>query len=243
MRPVCNPSSSTDSSSSAESRSTSPSPTADTSSASRDRIASSRAIDCTVCASASATSRASPFSATPLSLTVVSDQRAQLVLEPARFDRAVDPALLRGVRLPPPAPGAEVLALFCRPCAGRTADRGVALVVEGVVGQLVLAHVVPHFVLGPFGERVELHDRAVVVVDLDLADVTAGRPLVAPQAGDPRVEPGKVPLERQDLPHLAAEQPVLDALVEEVRPETRGHPRDGCRARRDQVELEVRVAV
>ncbi len=48
--------------------------------------------------------------------------------------------------------------------------------------------VVPDLLLGPLGERVQLHDRAVVVVDLDLADVRAARPLVAAQAGDPGVE-------------------------------------------------------
>src|SRR5437660_4308020 len=218
MRPVCSPSSSTDSSSSAESPSTPPSSTAATSSARRKRIVSSRASDCTVCASASATSRASPFSATAASVIVVlAEQGAQLVLEPARLDRAVDTALLRCVRLPPPAPGAQVLALLRRPRARRAADRGVTLVVERVVRKLVLAHVVPHLVLRPLGERVQLHDRAVVVVDLDLADVAAGRPLVATQAGDPRVEPGEMLLQRQHLAHLAAEEPVLDGVVEEVR--------------------------
>src|SRR5882757_270335 len=215
MRPVCRPSSSTDSSSSAESSFTSPSSTSETSSASRERIVSFCAIDNTVCASASATSRASPFNASVL-LTVVPDQRAQLVLESACFDRAVDAALLRCARLPPPASGAQVLALLRRPGARRAADRGVALVVERVVRKLVLLHVVPHVFLRPLGERVELHDRPVVVVDLDLADVAARRPLVAAQAGDPRVEAGEVLLQRQDLAHLAAEQPVFDALVEEV---------------------------
>src|SRR5665213_1416945 len=212
MRPVCRPSSSTDSSSSAESSFTSPSSTSETSSASRERIVSFCAIDNTVCASARATSRASPFNASAL-LTVVPDQRAQLVLEPARLDRAVNAALFRCVRLPPPATGAHVLALLRRPCARRAADRGVALVVQRVVRQVVLLHVVPDVFLGPFGEWVELHDRAMVVVDLDLADVAARRPLVTAQARDPRVEPCAVLLQRQDLAHLAAEQPVLDALV------------------------------
>src|SRR2546421_2853877 len=177
MRPVCRPSSSTDSSSSAESPSTPPSSTAETSSASFERIVSSRARDCTVCASASATSRASPLSATS-SVIVLADQRTQFVLKPAGLDRAVDPALLRRVRLPPPAAGAQVLALLRRSRARGAADRRVALVVERVVRKVVLTHVVPYLVLGPFGERVQLDDRAVVVVDLDLADVAARRPLV-----------------------------------------------------------------
>src|SRR5882672_8596758 len=191
MRPVCSPSSSTDSSSSAESPSTPPSSTAETSSARRERIVSSRAIDCTVCASASATSRASPFSEIDASLiAVLAEQRAELVLETAGLDRAVDAALLRSVRLPPPATRAQVLALLRRARAGRAADGGVALVVERVVGKVVLAHVLPHLFLRPLGERVQLHDCAVVVVDLHLADVAARRPLVAAKTGNPGVEAG-----------------------------------------------------
>ena len=49
---------------------------------------------------------------------------------------------------------------------------------------VVLADVVPDLVLLPLGERVQLDDRAVVVVDLDLADVRARRPLVPAKAGE-----------------------------------------------------------
>src|SRR5581483_1860767 len=123
--------------------------------------------------------------------------------------RAVDSALLRRVHLPPPAAVARSLAR--RQCARArgAADRGVAAVVERVVGDVALAHVLPDLLLGPLGERVELDDRAVVVVDLDLADVRPGRPLVAPQAGDPGVERRQVARERLDLADVAAEQPLL----------------------------------
>src|SRR6478672_4383667 len=181
MRPVCRPSSSTDSSSSAGSSPISPSSTAATSSARRCFISSSLACARTACTSASTTSRASPWRPS----SVIADQRPQLVLEAARLDRAVDPALLRSVRLPPPAARAKILALLGRARARPAADRRLALVVERVVGQLVLAHVIPHLVLRPLRQRVELDDRAVIVVDLDLADVAARRPLVAPEARDP----------------------------------------------------------
>ena len=102
--------------------------------------------------------------------------------------------------------------------ARRAADRGVALRVERMDGHVVLPHVVPHLVLRPLRERVQLHDRAVVVVDLDLADVGAARPLVAAQAGDPGVDAAEVPRQRLHLAHVAAEQPLLDRAVEEVRP-------------------------
>src|SRR5947207_1275487 len=121
--------------------------------------------------SASATSCASPANLRPLTLIVVSDQRVQLVLETPRLDRAVDAALLGRVRLPPPAAVARRLARPDRARARRAADRGVAALVQRMRGHVVGAGVVPDLLLRPLGERVELHDRAVVVVDLDLADV------------------------------------------------------------------------
>src|SRR2546423_1427554 len=103
------------------------------------------------------------------------------MLEAAGLDRTVDPALLGRVRLPPPAAVSARLALPDRTGARRAANRGVAALVQRMRRHAVLARVLPDFVLRPLGERVELHDRAVVVVDLDLADVRAGGPLVAPQ--------------------------------------------------------------
>ena len=90
--------------------------------------------------------------------------------------------------LPPPAAGARVLARARRAGAGRAADRRVPLGVERVAGHVVLADVVPDLLDRPLGERVQLDEPAVVVVDLDLADVRAGRPLLAAQPGDPGVE-------------------------------------------------------
>src|SRR5207247_2420808 len=89
-----------------------------------------------------------------LGMRLVAEQGVQLVLEPAALDRAVDPAFLRRVRLPPPAAGARRLVGCDRARAGRAADRLVALVVERVVRNLALAHVVPDLFLGPLGERV-----------------------------------------------------------------------------------------
>src|SRR5207253_9505021 len=101
--------------------------------------------------------------------------------------------------LPPPPTRAAGLALADRAGARRAADRRVALRVERVQRQVALADVVPDLLLRPLGERVELDDRAVVVVDLDLANVRPGRPLVAAQPGDPGVEPGEVLRQRQHL--------------------------------------------
>src|SRR5262249_54018059 len=150
----------------------------------------------------------------------------------------VDPALLRRVRLPPPAARTPGFTRGDRPGARRAADRRIAAVVERVVRNLALAHVVPDLVLGPLGEGVQLHDRPVVVVDLDLADVRAARPLVAAEAGDPRVEPGEMTRERTHLADLAAEQPEINLLAEEIRPVLADHARDLVRVGREHVELQ-----
>src|SRR3954470_21592351 len=213
MRPVCSPSSSSSASASASSPATSPSPIAAMTSARRPRRSSFCTMASTACASAVATSAASPLTRTLTAasgMCGVAEQRVQFVFEATALDRAVDPALLRGVRLPPPAAGAARCAGLDRARARSAADRGVALVVERVVRDVALAHVVPDLLLVPLGERIELHDRAVVVVDLDLADVRAARPLVAAQAGDPRVERVQVLGERPHLAQVAAEEAQVD---------------------------------
>src|SRR5947209_20471179 len=217
MRPVESPSSMISSSACASSSPSSPSWTAATRSASRPRRPASCTRPSTACASPSATSAAAASSFTPaLAIGVLSEDGVQLVLEAAGLDRAVDAALLRCVRLPPPAARAVGLAGANRARARRAADRRIALVVERVVRHVVLAHVVPDLVFRPFGEGVELHDRAVVVVDLDLADVRPRRPLVAAKPCDPRVEGSEVPGERLNLADVAAEEAVLHGLVEQV---------------------------
>src|SRR5436190_5687894 len=225
MGPVERPSSMISSGACASSSPSSPSWTAAIRSARRPRFSSSETIARTACASPSATSAASGESVT-LAMSLLAEDGVQLVLEAAGLDRAVDPALLRRVRLPPPATRALLLAGLDRARARSAADRRVALVVERVVRDVVLAHVVPDLVLRPLGERVQLDDRAVVVVDLDLADVRARRPLVAAQAGDPGVESMQHLRQRLHLADVAAEQAILDRVLEEVEPAPRDHPLD-----------------
>src|SRR5262249_19135059 len=148
MRPLCRPSSSSSSSVAASWAPISPSPIAAIRSARRSRYSSPEASARTAWASARATSWACSESTIGL-LIVLTDQRAELVLESAGLDCAVDAALLGSVLLPPPAAVAPLLARSERACAGRAADRGVAAVVQRVVGNLALAHVVPDLVLGP----------------------------------------------------------------------------------------------
>src|SRR5438445_11054035 len=91
----------------------------------------------------------------PTPLCVLAEDRLQLVLEAAMLDRAVHAALLGCIRLPPPAAGAVVLALADRARARCATDRRVALRVQPVHGDAVLAQVGPDLALRPLGERVQ----------------------------------------------------------------------------------------
>ena len=100
------------------------------------------------------------------------------------------------------------------------------MVEQLVVRDLVLADVVPDLVELPVGHRVELHDAAVIAVDLDLRDVLARLPLFAAQSGNPRIERGELALQRLDLADLAARDPQVDAAIHQVRPLGRDQLRD-----------------
>src|SRR5947209_3543529 len=217
MRPVESPSSMISSSACASSSPSSPCWTAATRSASRPRLSVPCTSAKTACASPRATSVAAVSSLTAaLAIGILSEDRVELVLEAAGLDRAVDAALLRRVRLPPPAAGAIRFARTNRARARSATDRRVALIVEGVVRHVVLTHVVPDLVLRPFGEWVELHDRTVVVIDLDLANVRPGRPLITAEPRDPGVEGGEVSGQRANLANVATEESVLDRLAKQV---------------------------
>src|SRR2546426_5376853 len=243
MRPVESPSSMISSSACASSSPSSPSPTAATRSASRPRRSASCTSVSTACASPSATSAAAVSSFTAgLVIGILSEDGVQLVLEAAGLDRAMDAAFLRRVRLPPPAPGAVGLAGTNCARAGCAADRRVALVVERVVRHVVLAHVVPDLVLRPLGEWVQLHDRAVVVIDLDLADIRARRPLVAAKPRDPGVESGEMLRQRSDFANVAAKEAVLHRPAKQVEALSLDHPTHVRLLRFEELEVPTGVA-
>src|SRR5712691_3033838 len=244
MRPVESPSSMISSSACASSSPSSPSWTAATRSASRPRRSSSCTSASTACASPSATSAAAGFSFTAgLVIGVLSENGVELVLEAAGLDRAMDAAFLRRVRLPPPAPGAVGLAGTNGARARCAADRRVALVVERVVRHVVLAHVVPDLVLRPLGEWVQLHDRAVVVIDLDLADIRARRPLVAAKPRDPGVKGGEMLRQRSDFANVAAKETVLHRFAEEVEAFSLDHAADVLLLGREDAEIQAGIAL
>src|ERR1700739_1331492 len=82
--------------------------------------------------------------------------------------------------------------------AGSAADRLVALVVEGVVGQVALVNAPPQVLVGPVGQRVVL-PQATLLVAFDQLAVGSGRSLLAADAGDPRGGAVEGVLERRDL--------------------------------------------
>src|SRR5688500_8882272 len=85
-----------------------------------------------------------------------------------------------------PAPGSLVFACRDRARAGDAADRGIALLVQRVDGNLIDDRVRVDALRAPVDERLDLPD-AVPLGPLDLLGVGAGRALLAPDAGDPRV--------------------------------------------------------
>src|SRR5262245_55281707 len=207
MRPACRPSSSSCSSVAWSDAPSSPSCTAALSAAGCTRNGPASTIARTVCASARTTSCSGSRSTVSSAIVVLlAEDRAQFVLHAARLDGAVDAALLGRVLLPPPASGSRGLSGRRRARARRAADRGVAALVQRMGRDVVRAHVVPDLLLRPLGQGVQLHDRTVVVVDLDLADICARGPLVAPQPRDPGVQGGEVPDQGLHLPDLTAQE-------------------------------------
>src|SRR5436309_8321350 len=69
--------------------------------------------------------------------------------------RDVESALLLLGKLPPPPPGADVLAGLDGARAGRASDRGESLVMQRVVRNVVLADVVPDAIQAPVRDRVD----------------------------------------------------------------------------------------
>src|SRR6266498_1269609 len=148
---------------------------------------------------------------------VIAEQGVELVLEATRVDGAVDAALLRRVGLPPPPPGSVGLAQLDGAGAWGATDGRESLVVQGVVGDLVHPDVVPDLFFRPVRQWIHLDDATVVVVQLQLADVGAGGPLLAPDTRDPRVHAAQVSVQWEDLSAPATEETKGHARVHQVR--------------------------
>src|SRR5215813_6334451 len=100
------------------------------------------------------------------------------MLEPTGFDGAMHATLFWGSFFPPPASRAMVFPWLHGAGAGGTADAGVTTIIKRVVRHIVRTDVVPHLVLSPIGQRVDLDDAAMVMIEFDLANVRASGPLI-----------------------------------------------------------------
>src|SRR5947207_777763 len=129
-------------------------------------------------------------------------------------------ALLIGVLLPPPASGALGVAGLDCTSAGIAADTGVAARVQRMTRHLVTANVVFDLISGPVGQRAKLHGSSV---EIDLADVSAGFILRAPQSYCPSLQLFELTLERAHFTDIAAEHPLRRVLVEQVGTVQRDH--------------------
>src|SRR5215210_1160923 len=102
-----------------------------------------------------------------------------------RLSRGHVQAALFGVGMfPPPATGPLVLARLHGARAGTAADAGIAAIVQRVVRHVVRSDVLPDVVVGPVGERVNLHE-GVGSVPLDFVNRRACDGLLASETGHP----------------------------------------------------------
>src|SRR5207245_10859616 len=89
---------------------------------------------------------------------------------------------------PGPAAGALVFTIGRFAGARPATDRAIALIVQRVVGNVMVADVVPNGFARPVGHRIEFHDvpadRFVDDIDFDDAAGGASGGLLAAQAGD-----------------------------------------------------------
>src|SRR3954466_510525 len=110
---------------------------------------------------------------------------------------------------PGPASGAFILTIGGLARAGPASDRTIALVLQRIVRDFVLANVFPNRVAIPIGHRVQLHDLApggfIKQIDFNDANFTARGGLFAAQPGDPAIDVTQLILERQNFAHRAAE--------------------------------------
>src|SRR3972149_11284110 len=102
-----------------------------------------------------------------------------------------------------PSACSRVFAWHYGPGAGFAADRGVVLVMERAVGDVVLVDVVPYVLGGQPDERVDLH-QAELLVPTDDRGVGPCRGLVAPDAGYRAPAARRGLGERDHLPYVAA---------------------------------------
>ena len=128
----------------------------------------------------------------------------------------MQPALLGIGIFPPPSARTEILNPLDCPRAGRAADTGVALIMKPVVGHVIVPDIVPHLIVTPVRQRIDLDNIAVFSVQLDFSYVAPRYGLLAAQSGHPRSEIFQRAVERFDFADAAAQFAQFDGVVKQV---------------------------
>ena len=112
-----------------------------------------------------------------------------------------------------PTACAFVLSIARFSGAGPAADRTIACVMQWIVRNSVVANVVPDRLTGPVCHRIEFDDvtvhRVIQGVELNDPNRRAGFGLLATEPGDPAIDLGQFPLQRQNFASRAAQVRVL----------------------------------
>ena len=103
----------------------------------------------------------------------------------------------------PPSTCARVLPCQNRSGARNTANAGIPLLVQRVVGEMVLTNVRPHVGAGPRRERIDFHQAESLIAFQHPRTEAIGR-LIPPNRRDPRLETGQRRPQRKDLADFAA---------------------------------------
>src|SRR5450631_1407147 len=127
----------------------------------------------------------------------------------------MDAAFLVLWLLPPPTPGANILAGFNGARARRTADAGIAAIVQRIVGNAVPAQILPDVGVDPVGERIEL-PQPVRLIEFLHRHIRSRRRLRAALSRDPGAASRERAHQRRGLANRAAMLTQLDTAIKRI---------------------------
>lgn len=116
---------------------------------------------------------------------------------------------------PPPSSRSDILAGLYGASTRLTANAGVALVVELVIGHAVLMNILPYLLLSPLDEWVDL-DEPVHVVPFHEVHVLTSHALLSSQPAHPYVESLHSPMQWFQLADLTTAMAALYRVIEKV---------------------------
>ena len=118
-------------------------------------------------------------------------------------------------RFPPPSSGSDILAWLDGPCTRLATDARISLVLQLVIRNMVLLYILLHILFAPVDERVHLN-QVMNVVPFHYLHILAGYALLLSQSADPYIQSLHRPLQRFQLPYLAAAVSAFNRIIEEV---------------------------